>query len=151
MIEGTIVTTDQANSAASPHDNTPDAPTSVKDVATLIPRVLRAAPHRPAPNQTAAQDTFQYAFAAEAAIDHSDTLDKIYVAVTAPNIITMQDHYDSLASVLVDDAATLRTFGEDTDDHVFLVCTAASMHHPEPKIHFRTGLQVLNKPVQSPT
>ena len=38
---------------------------------------------------------------------------------------------------------TLHIFSNNPYSHAFLVCTAASTQHPETRIHFLTGLQVL--------
>ena len=87
----------QANSAAPPQDNSPDALTSIKDVSALIRRVLNVAP-----KLTTAADTLSLAFAAYAVTDITDTLDDLYEAFPASNITEMKDHYDSLDAVSID-------------------------------------------------
>ena len=101
-----MFTPDQANSAAPPQDNTPDAPTIIKDVSSLIRKVLHAAS-----NHTLVEDTLTAAFYDEADIDPPQTLAKLYAALPSPNLISMQDHYDSLTYMSVNNSvANLCTF-----------------------------------------
>ena len=80
-------------------------------------------------------------------IDPPNNLAKIYTDLTAPDIHTMQGHYESLTTVNSDDAATtLFTFVDNPRGQSFLVFTAASTQHPETKFHCLTGLQVMEDP-----
>ena len=93
----------------------------------------------------AVADTLTSAFFYEAAFNPPTNLEKIYTALSDPNLLVMQNIYDYLFEVSADNAtATLRTIAVDEDHPVFLVCSAASTQHPKPIVHFLTGLYLLN-------
>ena len=131
---------DQAPSVTPPQDATTNEPNSIENFTALICSVLRD--HL---NLTAAEDTLTADFSTKAELNPPDTLEKLYAAFPATNILLMQYTYDSLTTVYSENAAaTFRTIVVDEDHPVFLVYSTTLIKHPEHIAHYFTILKLLN-------